>query len=284
MSTIICLGRINNKYTILDAGCGPGKGTKLIAALMPNQLSTLYAFDFSKDMVKLCQKEFDNYLDFNRNQYNYFNVCLDDPSDQDEKINITKDTDKIRKDRIGKVVKFFNGNIESLKFQDEQFDLYLSNLCLMLCHDYEKALRECYRVLKPGGVAVFSVWGKKEDTVLAWKIFKDVLTKFNIEFPNEKDAYHIGDSNLLKSKMEEAGFINIKSQYTDLIYDCFNEADYLVRFQGPSVNSVLDKIQDDKIVKECLETVRLEVKHRMVEQGILPSLNILVMVGFKSGE
>ena len=48
-------------------------------------------------------------------------------------------------------VEFRKGDIESLPIEDGLFDVVLSNCVLNLCPDKDRALREIYRVLKPGG-------------------------------------------------------------------------------------------------------------------------------------
>jgi len=51
------------------------------------------------------------------------------------------------------------GDIETLPFADETFDLVFSSLSLQWCNDLNAALSEARRVLKPGGLFVFSTFG-----------------------------------------------------------------------------------------------------------------------------
>merc|ERR1719495_511698 len=57
---------------------------------------------------------------------------------------------------------FAVGNAEKLTFKDGEFDAYLSSLCLQIVENPAKMMQEAYRVLKPGGVAAFSIWGPEE--------------------------------------------------------------------------------------------------------------------------
>eukprot|EP00026_Physarum_polycephalum_P022444 Phypoly_transcript_26524.p1 GENE.Phypoly_transcript_26524~~Phypoly_transcript_26524.p1 ORF type:complete len:162 (+),score=33.00 Phypoly_transcript_26524:66-488(+) len=58
-------------------------------------------------------------------------------------------------------VKVEVGNAEQLTFADESFDRYYASLGLHLVNDASQMLREACRVLKPGGIAAFSVWGRR---------------------------------------------------------------------------------------------------------------------------
>jgi ubiquinone/menaquinone biosynthesis C-methylase UbiE len=279
MSTLMALARISNKYRILDAGCGPGLGTKLITTGIPNLDSTVYALDFSNEMMKLSYKVFSEYDDFNFNTHNHFELC--EPI-TGKKINIKDDTEEIRKTKIGKVVKLFQGNVENIIFEDEQFDVYISNLCLMLCQDANKAISEAYRVLKQGGVAAISIWGKKEDSKFAFKLFNEVFLKNGIDISGERSSYHLAeDIDALKLKFISAGFKNVRMDFTNAIFDCYDEQDYLVKFQGPGVNSTCRKINNDLKVKEMIEEVKDRAKEELNGTSSLPTLNCLVIVAFK---
>ena len=50
-------------------------------------------------------------------------------------------------------------DIEKLPFADDSFDLIFSSLSMQWCNDLDAALLEAKRVLKPGGLFVFSTFG-----------------------------------------------------------------------------------------------------------------------------
>ncbi len=279
MSTLMTLARVYEKYNILDVGCGPGYATRLLTTDVSNLGSTIYALDFSPEMIKLAQKVFSEYDDFNCNQKNYWD-CREQPIlDQ---INIEKDTKEIRKEKNGKVVRFLQGIAESLPFEDSQFDVYISNFCLMLCLDADQAIKESYRVLKENGVAALTIWGKLEQTKIIWTIFADVFQKYGIDANNQKNSFWLAkDPAELKNKFLQAGYKQVRIEYTSEIYDCFDETEFLQQFQTPNINSILESIQEDQKVKEILELAKVEARKQIVDNLQLPILNVMTIVAFK---
>lgn len=71
---------------------------------------------------------------------------------------------KNTQDENDKFVHFSVGNNESLPFKGDQFDAYVANLSLMLVDNHKNQLTEAFRVLKSGGTAAFSIWGRRENT------------------------------------------------------------------------------------------------------------------------
>ncbi len=59
-------------------------------------------------------------------------------------------------------VSFQQADAHTLKFPDQQFDLVTCRFGVMYFADSLQALKEIYRVLKPGGRAVFIAWGAME--------------------------------------------------------------------------------------------------------------------------
>ena len=70
------------------------------------------------------------------------------------------------KGEFRKAVFGFRASGSDLPYPDQWFDAYVSNLCLMLIDDPNKQITEAYRVLKPGSKACFTVWGRREQTLL----------------------------------------------------------------------------------------------------------------------
>lgn len=64
---------------------------------------------------------------------------------------------------------------ESLPLQNESTDIIFSNLALQWCHDFPKVLQEAYRVLRPGGVFLFTSLcdGTLHELTTSWRAVDD---------------------------------------------------------------------------------------------------------------
>ncbi len=104
-----------------------------------------------------------------------------------------------------------------LPFSDETFDRITSRLAAMYFADYPQAFLEALRVLKPGGMAVYLVWGAFEQPM-----FRDVigvLFKYVSPPEDEPDApspFRFSEPGRLAQALEAAGFVNVQEEFATL--------------------------------------------------------------------
>lgn len=108
-------------HTILDIGCGTGHCTSALASHYPK--ARVIAMDLAHAMVKHTRQRFSY---FQRKWRGHGFACAD---------------------------------AERLPFADNSFEMILSNLTLQWCGNLEGLFSEFRRVLKPGGVVLFSTLG-----------------------------------------------------------------------------------------------------------------------------
>lgn len=94
-----------------------------------------------------------------------------------------------------KNVKFIEGSCTDLPFEDNSFDLVTIFFGLRNIGDYEKAISEIYRILKPGGEILYLDFGKSKYTVTIFNIIVNIVAKIFFQ-----DIYPY--RYLLKSKEE----------------------------------------------------------------------------------
>jgi ubiquinone/menaquinone biosynthesis C-methylase UbiE len=111
-------------------------------------------------------------------------------------------------------IDFRVANVEALPFPDESFDVVTCRFGIMFFPDQSKAFRECLRVLKRGGRVAFVAWGRREQSFPSTTLA--ILAKY-VEMPTpDPDAPHafmFGERGLLKSRLEAAGFAEVREEF-----------------------------------------------------------------------
>ena len=128
---------------------------------------------------------------------------------------------RIRKGNI----KFYLQNAEQLYFENNTYDKYLISFCLRNVTNIDQALKEAFRILKPGGKYYCMEFSKPASIPLS-KIYSyyksNLIPFFGKVFSGNQEAYkYLNESidmfpnqEILKSKIEYAGFKSVK--YTNL--------------------------------------------------------------------
>jgi SAM-dependent methyltransferase len=112
-------------------------------------------------------------------------------------------------------IEFREASAESLPFADESYDVLTCRFGVMFFPDLHKALRECLRVLKPGGRAAFVAWGVQEQPFFATTggiVMKHVPVPPPPPDPDGPSRSMFGERGRLHRALEAAGFHNVHEE------------------------------------------------------------------------
>ncbi len=172
---------------------------------------------------------------------------------------------------------FAAADAERLTFADATFDRLLCGLGLMFFPEAEKSLAEMRRVLKPGGLAVLSVWGEEAQAPLvscALQCMRRIL-------PPPKAArlspFRFGSRSFLKQTLEAAGFSEVALHTHTLSCAFATTQDYWQAFRDMAGGAAagLSRLPDETLMRLGNEVAR-ELESWRVPQGYLPVSEILI--------
>jgi SAM-dependent methyltransferase len=112
-------------------------------------------------------------------------------------------------------IEFREASAESLPFADASYDVLTCRFGIMFFPDLAKALRECFRVLKPGGRAAFVAWGKIAQpffSATAGILLKHVPVPPPPPDPDGPSLCMFGESGRLRRALESAGFAGVHEE------------------------------------------------------------------------
>lgn len=112
---------------ILDAGCGTGAGSEALRQRFPQ--ARLYALDIAMGMLHMTRQRFSGWRSWWK--------AL----------------------RGAAAPELLSGDIEQLPVASASMDMLWSNLAVQWCNDLDAAFMEAQRVLRPGGLFMFSTFG-----------------------------------------------------------------------------------------------------------------------------
>jgi len=161
-STVTCLAmaKASESKRILEVACGSGVHSEFIAKNYLQEGALLVSCDFSNSMVEMLKAQYDKSV-FTKMPDCKFSCDLETDFVSNENA-VAELPQPALKER--QVFGCMADNMR-LPFASESFDCYISNMSMMIVPDYKKQIHECFRVLKKGSFACFTVWGRPEETI-----------------------------------------------------------------------------------------------------------------------
>lgn len=182
-----------------------------------------------------------------------------------------------------KNVDFVNCDVCELPFSDESFDAVSCRLGFMFFPDMDLAAKEIFRVLKPGGRVVTSVWDVPEKNFWLTAIGGAINRNMELPPPNPgaPGVFRCAKSGLIEDLFHNAGFKDVKG------YEVNGELNYetperywsmMTEIAAPVVAALsnADDQMRQKIKTEVLEIVQKAYPDKVIIDG-----NSFVILGVK---
>ena len=154
-------------------------------------------------------------------------------------------------------VSFHRMDAEALDFEEEVFDTVICSLGLMYFPNPEKALKEMYRVLNPGGRAVALVWGERRQC--GWAEIFPIVDR-RVESDVCPLFFQLGTGNALAGVFEKAGFSEISTKrFTSELHFRNDEQACVAAFLGGAVALAYQKFDEEvrqEVHQEYLDSIK----------------------------
>src|SRR6185503_4532005 len=184
----------------------------------------------------------------------------------------------IAKERNLSNISFQRMDAEELDVEDSSYDIALCALGLMYFPDPLKAIKEMYRLIKPGGHAVVAVWGRRKNCGWA-EVFEIVDRRVASEVCPM--FFNLGNEGTLQQYMDAGGFTNISIERINTVLDYRSDQEACgAAFLGGPVALAYSKFSDDvknEVYKEYIESI----KSFKNADGFLVPGEFVVAIGFK---
>jgi ubiquinone/menaquinone biosynthesis C-methylase UbiE len=171
---------------------------------------------------------------------------------------------------------------ENLTLEDNSFDAVISRVGLIYFPDQQRALKEMFRVLKPGGKIAAIVYSTPEKNTF-FSVPVSIIrnrAKLPPPLPGQPGPFSLGAEGVIEKAFSLAGFINVKSELVDSPLK-LPSASECVRFERESfgaLHQMLSSLPDDEKAL-VWEEIEKELQKFESENGFTGPCEMLVAVG-----
>jgi ubiquinone/menaquinone biosynthesis C-methylase UbiE len=173
---------------------------------------------------------------------------------------------------------FFLASNEELPYESSSCDRYISNLTLHFVENPQKMLAEAWRVLKPSGIAVFSVPGK-EDELNILKVIEKCLKNAGGSNNHQRNPFRLNDIAKLNEMTKKAGFERVQGFFSAVPFLSHNFEE-LVNFAGQRTESKNLRTENRERYDKFMGLCRSEFE-RIFSSGYFLTFDVLILVAEK---
>jgi len=217
----------DSKITILEAACGSGASLEYLCYQLNLKgiEADVYGTDLSSNMLEYT---FNRMKNINFINLHYLNSQFENVNNN-AKINLFLQ----------------EANNENMPFEENKFNLIISNLSLHLVSEPENMLQEMKRILKPEAFAYYSIWGRPENC-LPFTVIPNNLKKAGVTLPNNRSNFHLSKDETLKELFNKVGITKYKITKTFIPFNFTEGKDFMFMMNGPSFSEMLKNCSNEE--------------------------------------
>ena len=196
---------------------------------------------------------------------------------------VQKTTEEIIKSGFSNA-KMIQMDAENLKFQDNNFDIALYGFCIFFFPQYEIALNESYRVLKPYGQIGLSTFCRNAFNELKWldDLIEEYLpqNKEKNKQEEEPEDFEFGTIESMQKILIKAGYKDVYNKIEEKEFICENAEEYWKDLWSTGYRGAMERISSENLEKFKAELTKIFHKYSS-EDGLHLNLRVLFTFGRK---
>ncbi|MBW6464319.1 MAG: class I SAM-dependent methyltransferase [Firmicutes bacterium] len=150
------------------------------------------------------------------------------------------------------VVDVILADAENLPFDDNVFDVAVSNMVLGLVPNQEKMIREMIRVVKPGGVIALSTHGPTHYAELSDAVFAAIPKRYML---GRRILYWPRGREWMQRFFQDAGLNDVKVKQS-IWHDSFQSSNDMYEFIASSTGNFYASFIPDEVINSILNDIR----------------------------